>query len=176
MILVSSCSCLCPIYWSQVLSWEWRCSWSSADRRCSNYIRVIINLIAQKGASYIRDLTVGAIIRNPGSHFNIKMQSYQYRCLTNIGIPIIKIRRSHDRLIFIMGIPTWRDSPYFETGPRNISDVPMKTVLKLSSKCQGVWLFLARTLPSKANGLDRSQGQNGSDTVSHFKVILLEIS
>ena len=28
-----------PIHWSQVLllSREWRCSWSSADRRCSNY-------------------------------------------------------------------------------------------------------------------------------------------
>ena len=26
-------------------------------------------------------------------------------CLTSIGIPIIKIRRSHDRLIFIMEIP-----------------------------------------------------------------------
>ena len=29
-----------------VLSWEWRCSWSSADRRCSNYIWVINNFIA----------------------------------------------------------------------------------------------------------------------------------
>ena len=47
MILISSCSRLCPIHWSQVLSWEWRCSWSSADRRCSNYIWVINNLICQ---------------------------------------------------------------------------------------------------------------------------------
>ena len=38
MFLVSSCSCLCSIQWSQVLSPEWRCSWSSADRRCSNYV------------------------------------------------------------------------------------------------------------------------------------------
>ena len=42
-----------------VLSREWRCSWSSADRRCSNYIWVIDNFIACKGATYIRDLTVG---------------------------------------------------------------------------------------------------------------------
>ena len=55
MILVSSCICLCPIYWIQVLSREWRCSWSSADRRCSNYNWVINNLIAYKGAAYIRD-------------------------------------------------------------------------------------------------------------------------
>ena len=61
MLLVSSCSCLYPIRWSQVLSWEWRCSWSSADRRCSNYIWVINNLIACKCASYIRDLTVSLL-------------------------------------------------------------------------------------------------------------------
>ena len=58
MFLVSSFNCLCPIYWSHVLSREWRCSWSSADRRCSNYIWAINNLIANLGAPYIRDLTV----------------------------------------------------------------------------------------------------------------------
>ena len=58
MLLESACSCLCATYWSQVLSGEWRCSWSSADRRCSNYIWLINNLIAYKGATYIRDLTV----------------------------------------------------------------------------------------------------------------------
>ena len=58
MILVSPCSCLCPIHWSQVLSREWRCSWSSADSRCSNYILVIDNFIAFSGASYIKGLAV----------------------------------------------------------------------------------------------------------------------
>ena len=58
MSLASSCSCLCPIQWNHVLSWEWRCSWSSADRRCSNYICVINNLVSHKGASNIRDLMV----------------------------------------------------------------------------------------------------------------------
>ena len=58
MFVVSSCSCLCPIDWNQVLSREWRCSWSSADRRCSNYIWVINNVIAFKGTTYIRSLTV----------------------------------------------------------------------------------------------------------------------
>ena len=37
---------------------EWRCSWSSADRRCSNYIWVIDNFIAFQGTSYIRGFTV----------------------------------------------------------------------------------------------------------------------
>ena len=58
MFLISSCSCLCPIHWSQVLSLEWRCSWSSADRRCSNYIWVINNFITYQGTSYIRGFTV----------------------------------------------------------------------------------------------------------------------
>ena len=53
MFLVSASSCLCVIYWSHVLNGEWRYSWSSADRRCSNYIWVINNLIAYWGASYI---------------------------------------------------------------------------------------------------------------------------
>ena len=53
-----SCRCLCAIYWSHVLSWECRCSWSSADRRCSNYIWVINKYIAYWGGSNIRDLTV----------------------------------------------------------------------------------------------------------------------
>ena len=35
--------------WSQVLSREWRCSWSSADKQCSDYIRMITNKV--------RDLT-----------------------------------------------------------------------------------------------------------------------
>ena len=43
-----------------MLSREWRCSWSSADRRCSNYIWVIDNFIAYKGASYIRGFTVAS--------------------------------------------------------------------------------------------------------------------
>ena len=46
MILISFCSCLCPIHWSQVWSWEWKCSWSSAYRRCSNYTWVINNFMA----------------------------------------------------------------------------------------------------------------------------------
>ena len=46
-----------------MLSREWRCSWSSAGRRCSNYIWVMNNLIAYWGASYIKDLTVPAITR-----------------------------------------------------------------------------------------------------------------
>ena len=63
MILLSSCSCFCPIHWSQLLSRQWRCSWGSADRWCSNYIWVISKFIAYQGASYIRDMTVLMIMR-----------------------------------------------------------------------------------------------------------------
>ena len=60
MILISSWSRLSPILSSQVLSQEWRCSWSSADRRCSNYIWVVDNFIVYEGVPYIRDMTVVA--------------------------------------------------------------------------------------------------------------------
>ena len=44
---LSSCSYICPIQWSQVLSREWRSCRGSADRRCSNYIWVMDNIIAR---------------------------------------------------------------------------------------------------------------------------------
>ena len=42
------CSCIRSIHWSHVLNWERICSWNSADRRCSNYIWVINNLLPTK--------------------------------------------------------------------------------------------------------------------------------
>ena len=62
MFLFLSCSCLCPIHWSQVLRWKWRCSWSSADRRCSNYICVINTFITFQCASYIRDAAFYGVV------------------------------------------------------------------------------------------------------------------
>ena len=55
MFLVSSCSCLYAIYWDQVISRKWRCSWT---RRCSNCIWVSNNFNAYQGASHIRGFTV----------------------------------------------------------------------------------------------------------------------
>ena len=52
----------------EVLRREWRCSWSSADRRCSNYIWFISNFIAHYGASYIRDVTVRAVMPYGANH------------------------------------------------------------------------------------------------------------
>ena len=62
MLRVSSCSCLSPFHWSQVLSREWKGSWSSADRWCANYIWVIKNVIVYKNGSYIRGFTVACSI------------------------------------------------------------------------------------------------------------------
>ena len=50
---------ICCHYWQLILVWEW-CSWSSANRRCSNYIWVINNCIAYWGATYIIGLSVTA--------------------------------------------------------------------------------------------------------------------
>ena len=58
MFLVSTYSCPCRIHWSQVLSRTRRCTWSSADRCCSNYIWVINSFIAYWGVTYIRCIAV----------------------------------------------------------------------------------------------------------------------
>ena len=59
MFLVLSNGCLCPIHWNLVLS---RCSWSSTNRWCSNYIWVINKFISYYGATYIWGLTVSTRI------------------------------------------------------------------------------------------------------------------
>ena len=74
MILVSSCSCLRPNHWSQVLSREWRCSRSSADRRCSDYIW-LTNKFAYLGTSYIRGFMV----------FPTKLLIYSHCNINNLG-------------------------------------------------------------------------------------------
>ena len=82
MFLPLSCSCLCLIYWSQVWSREWRCRWSSADRRYSNYIWVFNKFMAYWGASYIRYLTVVlCYAANEAIMNSIGKESYQNKVL-----------------------------------------------------------------------------------------------
>ena len=49
---------------SNPLRLEWRCSWSSANRRCSNYIWVTNDFIAYQGTTYIRCLRVVTDVDN----------------------------------------------------------------------------------------------------------------
>ena len=46
---------------------NWRCYWSSAGRRCFNYIWVINNFMAHQGATYIRDFS-GMLVRRISIH------------------------------------------------------------------------------------------------------------
>ena len=108
MFLVSSCSCLCTIQWSRVLSREWRCSWSSADRRCSNYIWVIDNVIAYKGASYIRDLTLNKIM-DSGNGFILFLQQ------------AINLIDDKDQLLPYIAKPKWTNSLIPERHGSNIN-------------------------------------------------------
>ena len=108
--IVSFCSWLCPIHWSQVLSREWRCSWSSTSRRCSNHIWVINNFNAYWGVSYIRGFTV---MRN-SPHWKKKKKNNQkkiyaeltfnlyrqcYTCCSSNNIWIQGINRQHISLV-----------------------------------------------------------------------------
>ena len=84
MILVSSCSCQCPIYWTQGLCREWRCSWSSADRWCSNYIWVINDYIAYKGAAYIRGLPVVVALLRFLCKFKNKYSNPTFKLISSV--------------------------------------------------------------------------------------------
>ena len=89
MILISSCNCLCPIHRNQMSSREWRYSWSSADRRCSNSILVISNFIAYSGALFNRGVAVYIFSLNIyllGSTFHVCSYLYVYQHkLDNLG-------------------------------------------------------------------------------------------
>ena len=64
--------------------------------------------------------------QNNWHHRNHGAVSIKRCCLTGIGIPTLKIRRSHDRLIFNMGISTpGKDGLYTETGPRGHLNIKM---------------------------------------------------
>ena len=77
MFLISSCSCLCPVHCSQVLSREWRCSWSSAYRRCSTTSEWSTNLSATKVA-YIRGFTVYPHLTKISELLSIKNHNITY--------------------------------------------------------------------------------------------------
>ena len=96
MFLVSACSCLCAIYLSRVLSRDRRCSWSSADRRCSDYIRVINNLIAYLSASYFRDLTV----RSNDIHLMAISQEIPQPSVTKISLRITFLKLHSNELMW----------------------------------------------------------------------------
>ena len=94
MFLVSSCSGLCPIHWSQVLSCAWRCSWSSANMRCPNYFWVIDNFISIKAFLCI-NASANQISIGPGNGFAPSANHYLNQCwymyivsLPPCGIPL----------------------------------------------------------------------------------------
>ena len=97
MFLIYACSCLCPIHWRKALNWEWRCSWSSADRRCSNSIWVINNFIAYLGAAYIRYLAVVVLYVHWTkqvwhiSEIYLHYVYWIYSCVNNLWFTLVNI-------------------------------------------------------------------------------------
>ena len=97
MILVSSCSCLCPIISKPCV--KSRYSRSSADKRCSNYIWVINNVIAYWDATYIRGLTVSitrriVIIKSEVSTFPIDVIFFR-GCVSEVVVSSYAVGFSH---------------------------------------------------------------------------------
>ena len=83
-------------------------AWAALMIQCTQFQRIVIILIH-------------------GGRLNIKMPSY------SIGIPMLKIRRSRDRLIFNMGIPIpGKDGLYIET--RGIDTLWDPTLRRLGAR------------------------------------------
>ena len=76
----------CAIYWSHVLSWAWRCSWSIANRRCPNYIWVINNFIAYQGASNIKDFMVCIVELCDWKHWCLDKMANIFQTCSNAEI------------------------------------------------------------------------------------------
>ena len=82
------------------------------------------------------------------------------RChLISIGIPMLKIRWSHDRPIFDMGIPIpGKDGLYIETDPRSLLSHPINDLL------------LCSTNPSLKNQLTHHQSVHYRNWYWHYKL------
>ena len=103
------------IYWSQVFSGEWRCSWSSADRRCSNYIWVIKNFIAYSSTAYTRDLTVfGNTTIFPGGQWVKTGSLHLGRGMGSAGLPRQRIWRDDRYLTRSLGVDSHLNEGYIK--------------------------------------------------------------
>ena len=113
---------------------QWRCSWSSADRRCSNYIWVINKFIACEGATYIRGLT---------ARFGFIVEFF-LRCSPRILIPSR----------WPVDIPTnWVPYPHFRTRTGvwkklHVHDTPwIRNVFRITGLCEGNPQVTATQIP-----------------------------
>ena len=97
-------SCLGAIYWSQVLSSERRCRWSSANRRCSNYIWVIRKFITYYDAPYIGGLTV--------SHYLFR----KWLGTEQVASHYLSQCRTRSMLIYDITRPQWIKDDHFLLG------------------------------------------------------------
>ena len=101
---------------SQVLSQEWRCSGSSTDRRCSNYIWVTNNFIAYWGAAYIRGFAVPAsevlirLIHCPPGIIDFQIH-VKDRCLEHFLWNCLEVNatkpHSHWSLVTLLQVMAW---------------------------------------------------------------------
>ena len=103
------------LYYINFKTFPFRECLSEADIKtwASNYIPLIRRDVMTYPCPWCLLLAQHSSNQNPGA---VSIKGCR---LTSIGIPVLKIRRSCDRLIFNMGIPIpGKDGLYIETGPR----------------------------------------------------------
>ena len=122
MLLVSFC--FCPMYWRQVSCRELRCSWSSADRRCSNYIWVINDFTAHSGAPYLRGLMV-----------SLSLLTFYFISRSNRMTCMFRVRR----LRVLLKCCSWAWTASDSTWPPHYSVSGTNSSIRTSHSKYGVW-------------------------------------
>ena len=93
MLLVSSCSCPCPIHWSKVLSRESRCSWTGAAPTASGWSTFYCLLMCC--LYYKFD---GICIGEPGTWTNIESSSPSWPGMLDMSFLEICFQITHSKL------------------------------------------------------------------------------
>ena len=124
-----------------MLSREWRCIWSNADRRSSNYIWVINNFIAYYGSYYIRCLRVIGMASSSWQHRLIR-ERYDNRDYRGIQFKVIQPYiwncqvRPHSILVIQCILKEW-DKNIYPQIPKHMIDCIM------DSNSAYVWVVIS---------------------------------
>ena len=126
---------------------------SLAPERCCCYLELLIfklisvtdilGLYLVDRSAGLNELGIANVWKQVGGWYNIKM-SYN-----SVGIPIIKIRRSLDSLIFIMGIPVLiRWCLYNESAHRSLTSWSDMLFNLISTDVLEFFLILSFSIPT----------------------------
>ena len=96
------------VLWTVITHPCYKFPWRYSKNEISGWVRIWWYVITFPSCLHLSQITM----------IKAAWESSQYKDVVSIGIPMSKVRRSRNRLIFNMGIPiTGKDGLHIETGP-----------------------------------------------------------